>query len=307
MRDSQNPCEYFSDVEFAKCIRFTKLTVLDAIVPIVASDNEDRRGLPVFPVLKDVIALRFCDSNSFQRVCGDLCHVNQATVSRIIKVVSSELAGDLLQFVHFPGQPQLQENYRLFYVNGGFPGVSGCIDCTHVSIRSPGGQFAEMCRNRKGCMSLNVQTITTLNCHFSSLRYWSQQQLQKTGTTQHIRGPGTLWKGCSEYGNEGLHAWAIDYEQTSIQPAGSSLYVLCYITFQLLTMNHYHLHRLTRIISCLPYMWRMLHYGIIVELKSGLFSFSETLTENPYCFVCNFPALLHTHLNHLHRLSRPRC
>ncbi|KAJ8890305.1 hypothetical protein PR048_009813 [Dryococelus australis] len=65
--------------------------------------------------------------------------------------------------------------------------------------------------------------MATLNCHFSLLHCWFQQQLQKTGTTEHIRGLGILWKGCSEYGNEGLHAWAIDYEQASIQPAGSSL------------------------------------------------------------------------------------
>ncbi|KAJ8885774.1 hypothetical protein PR048_011974 [Dryococelus australis] len=48
----------------------------------------------------------------------------------------------------------------------------------------------------------------------------------------------------------------------------------------------------------------MLHHGIIVEMKSELFSFSETSTENPYCFVCHFPCplilvQLHTHFNHL--------
>ncbi|KAJ8889311.1 hypothetical protein PR048_008810 [Dryococelus australis] len=38
----------------------------------------------------------------------------------------------------------------LFYMNDGFPGVSGCIDCTPIGIRSPGDQFAELYRNRKG-------------------------------------------------------------------------------------------------------------------------------------------------------------
>ena len=35
----------------------------------------------------------------------------------------------------------------------------GIIDCTHIPIKSPGGQFAELYRNRKGWMSLNVQLI----------------------------------------------------------------------------------------------------------------------------------------------------
>ncbi|CAN7977082.1 unnamed protein product, partial [Ixodes persulcatus] len=42
-----------------------------------------------------------------------------------------------------------------------FPGVTGCIDCTHVRIRSPGGEDAEVYRNRKGVFSLNVQAIIT--------------------------------------------------------------------------------------------------------------------------------------------------
>lgn len=66
LRDAQNPCEYFSDGEFVKRFRFTKQTVMGTIVPLVAGDNGDRRGLPVPPVLKVVIALRFYGSNSFQ-------------------------------------------------------------------------------------------------------------------------------------------------------------------------------------------------------------------------------------------------
>ena len=31
----------------------------------------------------------------------------------------------------------------------GFPGVIGAIDCTHVTIQSPGGDDAELYRNKK--------------------------------------------------------------------------------------------------------------------------------------------------------------
>jgi len=38
-------------------------------------------------------------------------------------------------------------------------GVIGAIDCTHIPIESPGGNDAEIYRNRKGYFSINVQLI----------------------------------------------------------------------------------------------------------------------------------------------------
>ncbi|KAL1479153.1 hypothetical protein MTO96_052092 [Rhipicephalus appendiculatus] len=38
-----------------------------------------------------------------------------------------------------------------------FPGVTGCIDCTHICIKAPGGPNGEVYRNRNGYFSINVQ------------------------------------------------------------------------------------------------------------------------------------------------------
>ncbi|CAH1970137.1 unnamed protein product [Acanthoscelides obtectus] len=38
--------------------------------------------------------------------------------------------------------------------------ITGSIDCTHIKIQSPGGDDAEVFRNRKGYFSLNVQTVS---------------------------------------------------------------------------------------------------------------------------------------------------
>ena len=46
-----------------------------------------------------------------------------------------------------------------FYASSGMPGVIGAIDCTHVPIQSPGGNDAEIYRNRKGYYSINMQLI----------------------------------------------------------------------------------------------------------------------------------------------------
>lgn len=49
---------------------------------------------------------------------------------------------------------------RDFYLNSGFPGVFGALDCTHVKIISPGGGRAEDYRNWHGDFTLNVQTVS---------------------------------------------------------------------------------------------------------------------------------------------------
>ncbi|KAJ3663949.1 hypothetical protein Zmor_008162 [Zophobas morio] len=50
-----------------------------------------------------------------------------------------------------------------FYQLARFPQVVGALDCTHIKIKSPGGENAEIYRNRKNFFSLNVQTIAASN------------------------------------------------------------------------------------------------------------------------------------------------
>ena len=46
-----------------------------------------------------------------------------------------------------------------FYSLGGLPGVVGCVDGTHVKIKSPGRELAHLYYNRKGYYSLNVMLV----------------------------------------------------------------------------------------------------------------------------------------------------
>jgi len=56
-----------------------------------------------------------------------------------------------------------------FYALANFPGVLGAIDCTHVAIKSPGGNDAELYRNRKGYFSVNVQAICTASLEVTNI------------------------------------------------------------------------------------------------------------------------------------------
>lgn len=153
IRDAENPLERFEDSEFKKRYRFDKDTVTETLLPLVieALEKPTNRGLPIPPVLQLLVALRFYATSSFQVVSGDLRGISQPTVSRVIKKVSILIAERLGDFVKFPNTVQgFRMNTTRFYEVDHFPNVSGCIDCTHIKISNPGGDNAEIFRNRKG-------------------------------------------------------------------------------------------------------------------------------------------------------------
>lgn len=59
----------------------------------------------------------------------------------------------------FPNDVQCRENALQVYERSRFPGIVGAIDGTHVPIMNPGGEHAEVFRNRKRVFSFNCQGI----------------------------------------------------------------------------------------------------------------------------------------------------
>lgn len=161
LRDKVNPMEVYSDEEFLFRFRFSKTSVLTMMSDLQLQDNTDGRGTPLPALLKLLITLRFFGSGAMQTVVGDLVNVSQPSVSRCIWETTQAVC--LRLFPKYVRHPDAQEATSLmtrFHNIGGFPGVTGCIDCTHVPIDSPGGDDAEVYRNRKGYFSINVQAVT---------------------------------------------------------------------------------------------------------------------------------------------------
>ncbi|XP_050517180.1 putative nuclease HARBI1 [Diabrotica virgifera virgifera] len=162
IRDMQNPLQFYSDNEFRKRYRFRKQTVIEIMLPVIYDEmvKINRRGLPFPPILCLLVALRFYATGNFQIVTGDLRGFSQPTVSRCIFKISRLLAQLLPTYIKFPeGLENQRKNQRLFYAIANFPKVTGCIDCTHIPIKSPGGNMAEVYRNRKRYFSINVQVV----------------------------------------------------------------------------------------------------------------------------------------------------
>ncbi|KAH7968800.1 hypothetical protein HPB52_011308 [Rhipicephalus sanguineus] len=161
LRDRSNPMEDFTDSEFLARFRFTKSSVIKLLECLPLEESCSDRGHPLPPMIQLLIALRFYGAGTFQVVAGDLVHVSQPTVSRVIERVSRLIATHLFpDVVQFPNSDDgFRETMVGFYRIAKFPGVTGCIDCTHIRIKSPGGPDGEVYRNRKGYFSINVQGL----------------------------------------------------------------------------------------------------------------------------------------------------
>jgi len=114
----------------------------------------------VSPEHKVLLTLRYYATGSMLVMCGDFIGIHKSTASRIVRLVSCVIATLRPQFIHFPrNENDIKKTKQDFYNIANFPMVIGAMDCTHVKIRSPGGDNAEAFRNRKHFFSINVQTI----------------------------------------------------------------------------------------------------------------------------------------------------
>lgn len=131
---------------------------------IINSLNIYNRNNAVSPEDKVLLTLRYYATGSMLIVCGDFIGIHKSTASRIVKLVSHNIAILRPQFVNFPNnENDLKKIKQDFYNIAKFPMVIGALDCTHVKIKSPGGDNAEVFRNRKNFFSINVQTICDAN------------------------------------------------------------------------------------------------------------------------------------------------
>lgn len=139
LRDRINPMDHYTDSEFLARYRFTKCSVKKLLDCLPLEESCSNRGHPLPPMTQLLIALRFYGAGTFQVVAGDLVNVSQPTVSRIIERVSRVIAKHLFPaVVKFPDTDDgFRETMVEFHRIAKFPGVTGCIDCTHIRIKAP--------------------------------------------------------------------------------------------------------------------------------------------------------------------------
>ncbi|KAF0750919.1 putative nuclease HARBI1 [Aphis craccivora] len=121
--------------------------------------NKDTNNA-VTPSQKLLMTLRYYATGSFIATCADFAGIHKTTGGKIVIEVSKAIAALRPDFIHFPTtDDEIRKVKQDFFNIAKFPSCIGAIDCTHIKIRSPGGDDAEIFRNRKQFFSLNVQTI----------------------------------------------------------------------------------------------------------------------------------------------------
>ena len=157
LRDLTDPFRMLDDEEFQFRYRFSKVAVYQ-LFDVISADHELQcRKHAVPPLLQLLVCLRFFATGHFQRTDGDLLGISRQTTGEIIHRITRCLIRKKRTFLSFP--QNLASTKGQFYGIAQFPSVIRAIDCTHIPMASPGGESAEVFRNRKGWFSINVQAV----------------------------------------------------------------------------------------------------------------------------------------------------
>ena len=156
-----DPFECYTERELRSRYRFGR-EGLEFIVDLLADEisPSTRRSHSLSAEEQVLITLRFLASGSFLEVIGDTFgSYDKSTVSRVVRRVTQALAAKVNDFIKFPAtRAERDEIKQGMFKVGGFLCKIGCIDGTHVRIKSPSQNESDYV-NRKGFHSINVQAI----------------------------------------------------------------------------------------------------------------------------------------------------
>ena len=156
--------EMYDEDQFRGRFRLTKDGFREMLIIIevdISAHNE--QGNPIPADIKLFLTLRYYATGTFQQASADLCEISQLSASCIIKRISEAIARLKQNYIQFPAVDMLRQIKLDFMRICAFPNVVETIDCTHIKIPCPGGENAELFRNRKGFFSVNVQAVSGPN------------------------------------------------------------------------------------------------------------------------------------------------
>uniref|UniRef100_A0A6P7H1J5 Putative nuclease HARBI1 n=1 Tax=Diabrotica virgifera virgifera TaxID=50390 RepID=A0A6P7H1J5_DIAVI len=166
-----NYFQTMDNLTFFRTFRFYKETVL-FILTLIEDRLEfpDNRNNSLSPMNQLLTCLRYFASSGFLITVAQFMHIDVATASRTIARVSRELATLYPRFIKMPTtQREILTHQEKFYSMFRFPRIIGAVDGTHIRIQSPGGNDAEVFRNRKSFFSLNVQVVCDADMKFENV------------------------------------------------------------------------------------------------------------------------------------------
>lgn len=153
--------EEFDDIDFHARFRLSKESVTAVLTEIEQEiSHATEQNNAISPMNQLLLTLRFYATGNHLLSAADFSGVSKTSSHRIIHRVTNAIARLRPRFIKFPMlAEEIKKEQIKFFDIARFPRVIGCIDCTHIKIKSFGGNDAEYFRNRKGYFSINVQAI----------------------------------------------------------------------------------------------------------------------------------------------------
>lgn len=150
-----DPFEQYDEKQFAARYRLTKAQVIDLYNSLdgirTLEPQQYRENFTIPGITKLLIALRFYAVGCFAEPLSDMFGVSKATVRHTVADVSFLICFKLRnEYLKMPSVAELFNEKARFHRFAGFPLVIGAVDGTHIKVKSFGGQYAELYRNRKG-------------------------------------------------------------------------------------------------------------------------------------------------------------
>lgn len=177
MREESDPFS-IEDTRFKELFRLNKDMAQHVLNGILPQLDQGNNPVAIAGVVKFFAVLSFFGTGTYQRVIGRSFDISmsQQSISRAIKEVTTAIITTFAeQWVHFPRSEEEKNAIKgRFMETTNFPGVIGCVDCTHVEILRPTiEEHNYLCR--KGYHSKNIQIVSYLSLsifnNFNSYTY----------------------------------------------------------------------------------------------------------------------------------------
>lgn len=168
MRDESDPFS-IEDDQFTKLFRLRKEPARHVLNVILPNMNLTNNVVAIHPTVKYFCTMSFYATGSYQRTIGQSYNlsISQQSVSRAIKEITEVIVNTLAQqWIRFPIDGASKNSIKGgFMEKHNFPGIIGCIDCTHVAILKPAVEEHNYL-NRKGFHSKNIQIVSIFYFNF---------------------------------------------------------------------------------------------------------------------------------------------